>query len=194
MECHRSAAPGRRRSTECPNRPPVRERSNAFPFFSRGSWLSPALLQIVQEYAPKKIHKCDWWLVTLVAIPVPAALLLPTVIVKPMVVPVGTGVASALLVTLRMGDWANAAREDNARTETATRACMTEYLPYDRTAGNREQSIKRIIPINYIERSCSPGRSRRHGRRSLRQPAAFRAARQRTKRHSNDLVPVLVTE
>ena len=68
-----------------------------------------------------------------------------------MVVPVGTGVASAVLVTLRMGDWANAAREDNARTETATRASMTEYLPYDRTAGNREQSIKRISPINYVE-------------------------------------------
>jgi hypothetical protein len=40
---------------------------------------------------------------TLNAVPVPAALLLLTVIVKPIVVPVGTGVASAVLITLRFG-------------------------------------------------------------------------------------------
>ena len=42
-------------------------------------------------------------MIALNAVPVPAALLLLTVIVKPIVVPVATGVASAVFVMLRLG-------------------------------------------------------------------------------------------
>ena len=45
--------------------------------------------------------------------PVPAALLLLTVIVKPIGVPVATGEASGVFATLRFGDWANATDENN---------------------------------------------------------------------------------
>jgi hypothetical protein len=58
----------------------------------------------------------------LIAVPVPAALLLLTVIVKPIVVPVATGVASAVLVTLRLGDWANVTSENNRVPNTDTLA------------------------------------------------------------------------
>jgi hypothetical protein len=50
------------------------------------------------------------------AVPVPAALLLATVIVKPIVVPVATGDASAVLITLRLGDWANTPSGNNRVT------------------------------------------------------------------------------
>src|SRR5215467_9799409 len=86
--------------------------------------------------------------ITLAAVAVPETLLLLTVIVNPIVVPVGTGVASAVLVTLRFGDCANATRENSTLANIgAHERCPMKGKPVsvnNRAKVMRKQSSIRI--------------------------------------------------
>jgi len=79
---------------------------------------------MLHDNAPGRVNESGRGSVScaLNAVPVPAALLLLTVIVKLIGFPVATGEASAVFVMLRLGVWASVTSENNRLPNTDTHA------------------------------------------------------------------------
>ena len=89
------------------------------------------------------------------AVPVPAALLFLTVIVKPIGIPVATGVASAVLVTLRLGGGGGfttmvAVDEGAFSSLSARRRAVFVYVPALEPGGA-------VVGLWICTMACAPG-------------------------------------